>query len=303
MGYSTDLFDEPTIARMLSHFESLAAAAVANPDRRLSQLALMTEAEQQQLLIDWNRTQADFPQNACLHELFEAQVGRTPHETAAVCEGRDITYRELNDRAESGWPIGSQQGVGPDVLVALYLERSLDVIIGMMGVLKAGGGFLPIDAALPPERVQYMLSDAQVRAVVTHAALRQTVERDGSDARQCAHICLDTDAAMLVAEEAADPPRLTSPHNLAYAIYTSGSTGRPKGVLIEHRSVVNVVTSFIRSYDVGPADRVLQSAVDLVRRGNQRGVPGFVHAPRSSCPIRTNASISTDWRRLCVTTT
>ena len=267
LGYRTDLFDEPTIVRMLEHFEMLLEGLVADPERRLSELPLLTDRERQQMLLDWNRTEAEFPQHTCLHEMFEAQARRTPTAIAAVCEGRQLTYAQLNKRANRLAHWLRKQGIGPDDLVALHVQRSLDVVVGMLGILKTGGAFLPLDSELPPERVEYMLADAKVRVLITQRSLATGLHRETDphpsplpEEAGTVVLCLDTEWEMVAEESDADPPHVATDQNLAYAIYTSGSTGRPKGVMISHRSVVNIVSSFIRSYHLGATDRVLQCA-------------------------------------------
>jgi amino acid adenylation domain-containing protein len=262
LGYRTDLFDEPTIERMLQHFETLLELATTDPGRRLSELPLLAADERQRMLVEWNRTEVEFPQETCLPDMFEAQAARTPEAIAAVCELRELTYRELNARANRLAHWLRKQGVGPDHLVAIHLERSLDVLVGILGILKADGAFLPLDAELPSERLAFMLEDARVEVVLTQQSLagRLPVPAAAGEKAGPRIVCLDAQWEMIAGEAAANPPRRATSRHLAYAIYTSGSTGQPKGVLIEHRSVVNVVTSFIRSYAVGPADRVLQSA-------------------------------------------
>lgn len=262
LGYRTDLFDDSTISRMLDHFHALLEGVVADPQRRLSQLPLLSDQERHRMLVEWNDTQADFPQQTCLHELVEAQVERTPDAVAAVCDGRQLTYRQLNARANRLAHWLRRQGIGPDALVALHVDRTLDVVVGLLGILKAGGAFLPLDADLPTERIEYMLRDANVGVLVSQHSLVERLKSHGKPEGHAMPACirLDSDWETVAEESNANPPHVATDRNLAYAIYTSGSTGRPKGVMIEHRSVVNVVTSFIRSYQVGPTDRVLQSA-------------------------------------------
>lgn len=262
LGYRTDLFDQPTIERMLQHFETLLELATTDPGRRLSELPLLSVDERQRMLVEWNQTEVDYPQEICLPDMFEAQAARTPDAIAAVCELRELTYRELNARANRLAHWLRKQGVGPDHLVAIHLERSLDVLVGILGILKADGAFLPLDADLPSERLAFMLEDARVEVVLTQQSLvgRIPVPEAAGERARPRIVCLDAQWEMIAGEDATNPPRRATSRHLAYAIYTSGSTGKPKGVLIEHRSVVNVVTSFIRSYAVGPADRVLQSA-------------------------------------------
>ncbi|MGD0044817.1 MAG: condensation domain-containing protein, partial [Isosphaeraceae bacterium] len=165
--YCTDLFSADMIARLVGHFQTLLDGIVANPEERLDSLPLLTSAECQQVLVEWNDTAADYPRDSCLHELFEDQVERTPGKVAVVCEGRRYTYSELNQRADQLARHLRSLGVGPEVLVGLYLERSLEMVVGLMGVLKAGGAYLPLDPSYPADRLGFMLDDARPTVVLT----------------------------------------------------------------------------------------------------------------------------------------
>jgi non-ribosomal peptide synthetase component F len=158
--YSTDLFDAATITRMLGHFQTLLEGIVANPEQRLADLPILSEAERHQLLVEWNTTQTDYPKNQCIHQLFEAQVEQTPDATALVFEDKHITYRELNIRSNKLAHYLQKQGVGAEVLVGLCVERSPEMVVGMLGILKAGGAYVPLDPSYPPERLSFMLEDA-----------------------------------------------------------------------------------------------------------------------------------------------
>ncbi|HEY8099335.1 MAG TPA: amino acid adenylation domain-containing protein [Burkholderiaceae bacterium] len=252
--YNTDLFEHATIERMAGHFETLLAALDAAPAVPVGMLPLLT-AQESALLHGWSRTQIKLPDAPTIHTLFEMQVTVTPDEFAVVCDGIAISYRELNERANRLAHYLSSQGVGPDVLVGLCVERSLDMIIGMLGVIKAGGAYLPLDPALPHERMAYLIEDALPWLVLTQAHLleRLPVMAIGT-------FCLDRDRAILTAWPHHNPPQCTMPEHLAYVIYTSGSTGKPKGTLIHHRGLVNLALAQISAFQLRPEQRVLQWA-------------------------------------------
>jgi surfactin family lipopeptide synthetase A len=238
LEYSIDLFDRTTIARMVGHWQTLLEGSVADPTRHLSELPLLTEKEHHQFLVEWNATQAAYPRDKCIHQLFETQVERTPDAVAAVFGKEHLTYRELNSKANQLAHYLQKLGVGPEVLVGLCVERSLEMVVGLLGILKAGGAYVPLDPAFPSKRISFMLEDAQAPVLVTQQHLLSQLPAHGTKA-----VCLDADAAVL-AQQGEDNPRseLTS-DELAYVIYTSGSTGRPKGVQILHRAVVNFLLS------------------------------------------------------------
>ncbi|MEG4453672.1 amino acid adenylation domain-containing protein [Microcoleus sp. N9_A1] len=233
--YNTNLFDADTVRRHLAEFEQLLLSIVADPTQPLWQLPLLPAAEQQ-LLTTWNNTQKPYPENQCLHQLFEAQVERTPEAVALVFGTGRLTYRELNTKANQLAHYLQKLGVGPDVLVGICLERSLDLIVALFGILKAGGAYVPLDPAYPQERIEFMLSDAQVAVLLTQEKL--LAELPKSDAHP---VCLDKDGNAIADQKSENPIDHCSPANLVYILYTSGSTGRPKGVAIEHHSPVALV--------------------------------------------------------------
>ncbi|MEG3938620.1 amino acid adenylation domain-containing protein [Microcoleus sp. S36b_A3] len=233
--YNTTLFDAETVRRHLAEFEQLLLSIVADPTQPLWQLALLPAAEQQ-LLATWNNTQKPYPENQCLHQLFEAQVERTPEAVALVFGTGRLTYRELNTKANQLAHYLQKLGVGPDVLVGICLERSLDLIVALFGILKAGGAYVPLDPAYPQERIEFMLSDAQVAVLLTQEKLLAEIPK--SDAHP---VCLDKDGNAIADQKSENPIDHCSPANLVYILYTSGSTGRPKGVAIEHHSPVALV--------------------------------------------------------------
>jgi len=250
--YNTDLFDDATIERMIGHFQTLLTGIVADAARPISQLPILTEAERRQLLIDWNKTAADYAKDKCFHELFEAQVERTPDSIAAVFEDRQLTYRELNARANRLAHYLKTLGVGPDVLVGVFVERSLEMIVALLGVMKAGGAYVPLDPTYPQDRLAFMLEDAGLALLVTQLQLLDLLPR-----HKARVVCLDADQTEFAQERADNPTHSSDPANLAYVIYTSGSTGKPKGVQIPHRALVNFVESMRRRPGISDKDVLL----------------------------------------------
>ncbi|MBW4592776.1 MAG: amino acid adenylation domain-containing protein [Brasilonema angustatum HA4187-MV1] len=238
LTYNTDLFDAATIHRMLGHFQTLLSSIVANPDQQISKLLIISEAERHQLLVEWNNTQVDYPQNESIHELFEAQVERSPDTIAVVFENQQLTYHELNQRANQLAHHLRSLGVGPEVLVGICVERSLDMVIGLLGILKAGGAYVPLDPAYPQERLAFILQDAQVSVLLTQQRLIENLPK-----HQTKVICLDTNWESIAQESQENLISECTTDNLAYIIYTSGSTGQPKGVLVNHANIVRLLAA------------------------------------------------------------
>jgi len=243
--YNTDLFENATITRMLGHFSNLLEGVVANPDQRLSDLPLLSEAEQHQQLVVWNDTQTEYPKDLCIHQLFEAQVERSPDATAVVFENQQLTYRELNNRANQLAHYLQKLGVAPDVLVGIYMERSLEMVIGLLGILKAGGAYVPLDPSYPKERLSFMLSDSQASVLLTQQKLVAALSE-----HQTRVIYLDDYQKLTASESEENLVSGVKPENLAYVIYTSGSTGKPKGTMIPHRGIVNYLSWCTKTYSV-----------------------------------------------------
>jgi amino acid adenylation domain-containing protein len=237
--YNVDLFDGPTIARMLGHFQTLLEGIVSNPDGRLSELPLLTQAERQQLLVEWNDTKKDYVTDKCIHELFEAQVEQSPDAVAVIFEDEEVTYRELNARANRLAHYLGDLGVGPDTLVGICMERSLDMVVGLTAILKAGGAYVPLDPAYPQDRLAFMLEDSEVPILLTQKRL-VSVLPPYSGQVVCLDNVIETDAVE-AARILSNPVKGITPDNLAYVIYTSGSTGKPKGVLINHSNVTRLL--------------------------------------------------------------
>ena len=251
--YRTELFDATAIARMLAHWRILLEGAVSDPERRLSELPLLTEVERRQLLVEWNDTAAEFPADQCIHQLFEAQVARTPEAVAVVFGAQRLTYAELNARANRLAHHLQTLGVGPEVLVGLCLERSLELVVGMLGILKAGGAFVPLDPNYPAARLAFMLQDTEVPALLTQEHLLARLPEYAGR-----RICLDCDWETIAKQPGTDPVCATTAESLAYVIYTSGSTGRPKGVMIEQRALVNCIEWMRKAFEFDHRDSVLQ---------------------------------------------
>ncbi|MEH2118253.1 non-ribosomal peptide synthetase [Nostoc sp.] len=263
MVYSTDLFDDTTITRMLGHLQTLLKSIVANPEQRLWDLSLLTEEERQELLIDWNDTKKNYPENKCFHQLFEAQMEETPDAIAVVFNKQQLTYRELNIRANQLAHHLQKLGVVPDVIVGICVERAsvggasltLEMIVTLLGILKAGGAYLPLDPSLPQERLKFMLKDAQVSVLLTQEKLLKHFEDFSNPI-----IYIDKDWATITQYSQENPTSCVTLDNLAYVIYTSGSTGKPKGVLLQHRGLSNLGKAQIEVLNLQPSNHILQFA-------------------------------------------
>ena len=250
--YNSDLFDPETIERMVGHFKTLASNVVSDPHVRLSRLNLLPEKERHRLLVEWNDTVTDYPTNKTLSDLFEEQVSRTPDAVALDFDGHQLTYAQLNGRANQLAHYLKSKGVGPEVLVGLFMDRSIEMVVGIYGVIKAGGAYVPIDPEYPGERIDYIIGDTDVPVILTqeHLAGQLTADRE--------RVCLDSDWHTVSQSPEENPARTTTTENLAYVIYTSGSTGRPKGVMNEHGGIVNRLIWMQEEYQLTPEDRVLQ---------------------------------------------
>jgi amino acid adenylation domain-containing protein len=236
LEYRNDLFEGVTISRMLGHFRRLLEGIVADPNGQLSKLPLLTDYERQQLLVDWNETGTDYPREQSIPQLFEARAERTPNAVAVVFEGEQLTYRQLNSRANQLAHFLRKRGVGPEVLVGLCVERSPEMIVGLLGILKAGGAYVPLDPTYPKGRLAYMLKDAQVPVLLTqHRLVKRFPEH------RTKLVCLDADWEVIVRESEGNPVSEVTAENLAYVTFTSGSTGTPKGVEVPHRGILRLL--------------------------------------------------------------
>jgi amino acid adenylation domain-containing protein/FkbH-like protein len=253
LEYSTDLFDHSTAERMLDQFRVLLEAAVANPTLTLSQLPLLSVAERKRMLVDWNATQTAFPLDLSLIQHFEQQVERTPLSVAVVADDQRLSYDELNRRANQLAHRLKKMGVGPDTLVGVCMERSVEMVVALYGVLKSGGAYVPIDPEYPHQRVEFMLRDAGVPVLLIQERLLKTLPAHKGDL-----VCPDRDWSSIAVEDVSNPAGKISPDNLAYMIYTSGSTGQPKGALNTNRGICNRLLWMQQQYGLTASDKVLQ---------------------------------------------
>lgn len=255
ISYDTSKFDDATITRMLGHFQTLFEGIVANSVKSIEQLPMLTEVERQQLLIDWNSTATEYPQDKCIHQLIEAQVEQTPDAIAVVFEKQQLTYRELNNCANQLANYLQTLGVGPEMFVGLCMEPSLETTVGLLGILKAGGVYVPLDPQLPKQRLAFMLEDAQVSILLTQKSLSAEIPID-----QTKVICIDNDWEIIARNSITTPVSSVKPQNLACIFYTSGSTGKPKGVLVVHQGLVNYALAAVKDFELQSSDRILQLA-------------------------------------------
>ncbi|MDJ0706015.1 MAG: amino acid adenylation domain-containing protein [Leptolyngbyaceae cyanobacterium MO_188.B28] len=288
--YKTELFDARTIKQMMGHFQTLLASIVAYPDKPISELPLLRDVERRQLLIEWNDTQSEFPQSHCLQKLFESQVKQTPNAVAVVFENQKLTYQELNHRANQLAHHLRTLGVKPESLVGVCLERSLNLIVGLLGILKAGGAYVPLDPAYPHERLTFMLEDAQVQLLLTQEHLLEKLPRQTGSV-----VCLDTDWEKIAEEAEENPVIRSTAENLAYVIYTSGSTGKPKGVQISHRALVNFLTAMEQQVGVTAHD-VLLAVTTL--SFDIAGLELFLPLIAGACTVLVSREVSSDGRQL-----
>ena len=254
LHYNTDLFDDVTITRLLGYFVTLLEGIVKEPTLCVSDVPILTEAEKQQLLVEWNDTKRDYPKDKCIHQLFEAQVEKTPNAAAVVFENQQLTYADLNRRANQLAHRLQKLGVGPETLVGICMERSLDMIVGLLGILKAGGAYVPLDPDYPKGRLEFMLEDAKVCIVLTDASSRSSLPPTNVPV-----ICLDGHWEAVAKESQVNPTGQSTADGLAYVIYTSGSTGVPKGVKVRHRGVVRLLFG-IDYVQLGSAQTILHLA-------------------------------------------
>ncbi|NJM71691.1 MAG: amino acid adenylation domain-containing protein, partial [Scytonema sp. RU_4_4] len=243
--YNTDLFDAETIERMVGHFQNLLSAIVANPLLPVGKLPLLSETERHQLLVEWNDTECEYPSDKCIHQLFEAQVEKTPDTMAVVFENEQLTYLELNQRANQLAHHLQSLGVKPEVLVGICVKRSIEMVVGLLAILKAGGAYVPLDPTYPQERLSYMLADSQLPILLTQQHLLKQLPVD-----QTQTICLDEDCQNFAEYSQDNPCQEVKADNLAYVIYTSGSSGKPKGTMILHSGIVNYLSWCTKAYNV-----------------------------------------------------
>ena len=256
LTYATSLFERDTMARWLDYLRRVLGGMAADENARADRLVLMPETEWHRVVEEWNHTDAAYPTDSCVHQLFEAHVNRTPDATAVICDEASITYAELNRQANQLAHHLRSLGVGPDVRVGICVERSVEMVVGMLGVLKAGGAYVPLDPSYPAERLGYMLVDSAPAAVLTQTHLRDRITDQGVPVLE-----LDIRPPAWADRPSTDPTlgALTAAH-LTCVIYTSGSTGRPKGVMFAHRGLCNLVTARLPEFELGPDSRMMQFA-------------------------------------------
>lgn len=253
--YNTSLFKAERISRMLSNFQTLLEAIASNPQEKISQFPLLSEAEKKQLLIDFNKKENTVSTNQCIQELFERQVKLTPNKIAVVCEKEKLTYYQLNEKANQVAHYLQELGVKPQDLIGIYFEKSLLMIIALWGILKAGATYVPLETSYPQDRIAFMLEDAEVSVLLTQENLTAKLPQNNAKI-----VFLDKDWNLIKNQSINNLIIENNPDNLAYIIYTSGSTGKPKGVMISHESLVSFTQTVITEYPVRREDRILQFA-------------------------------------------
>ncbi|MDQ3810178.1 MAG: amino acid adenylation domain-containing protein, partial [Chloroflexota bacterium] len=253
LEYATDLFEADTARRMLGHWQVLLEAIAANPDQAVADLPLLSQAERRMVVEDFNNTVVDYGVEACLHDLVQAQAERTPDVIAAVLDDDQLTYAQLDQRANQLAHHLRQLGVQPNMLVGVSMERSLDLVVALLGVLKAGAAYVPLDPGYPAERLAFMVDDARAPVLLTQSHLLERLPRHGTQV-----VAVDGDWSAIAAHPTSPPPSQVRPDDLAYVIFTSGSTGRPKGAMNAHRGIVNRLLWMQQAFRLTPRDRVLQ---------------------------------------------
>ncbi len=251
-NFNTDLFGHDTIERMIGHFKTLLNGIAENPDRKISDLPILTEAETKRILIEFNETEAEYPQDKCIHQLFEEQVEKTPNAVAVVFEDESITYRKLDERANQLGHYLRSLGVGPEILVGICMERSIEMIVGILGILKAGGAYVPLDPIFPHERLKIMTEESEADVVLTQSALKKSSKKEGVKT-----VSIDKIRTDLNEYAKKNPGASVTSENRAYVMFTSGSTGRPKGVQILHTNVVNFLNSMQKKPGFSVEDTLL----------------------------------------------
>lgn len=256
ISYDCQRFEKSAIRRMLGHFQTVLEAVIANPTGNIGHLSILTDSERRQLLVEWNDTYVNDPDlNQCLHQLFERQVEKTPDSPALDFDGREMTFHQLNNRANRVARHLKRQGVEPEVLVGIYMDRSIEMVVSILGVLKAGGAYVPLDPSYPEERIAYMIQDSQLPTLLTLENMAASLPEFAGDI-----IYLDADWQTISQESGDNLPNEARADNLAYIIYTSGSTGKPKGVLGLHRNTINCIKWWGSAYPFAKGDICSQKA-------------------------------------------
>jgi amino acid adenylation domain-containing protein len=290
LEYNTDLFEHETVTRMIGNYLTLLEAVCAHPESRLSKLPLLTNREKQQLFFEWNDTDSSELGPDCIHRMFEAQVENSPGATALVFEEIEVTYQELNARANQMARYLTKMGISSESLVGISIERSIEMIVAVLGVLKAGGAYVPLDPSYPADRLRYMLHDAGIAVLLTQNSLLDMIPTHNTKV-----VCLDSEWDRISNESCANLGELARGENLAYVIYTSGSTGRPKGVQISHSAVVN----FLRAMRKQPgmtAEDVLAAVTTL--SFDIAGLELFLPLTSGARVVLVSAAVAADGGRL-----
>jgi amino acid adenylation domain-containing protein len=252
LRYDPSLFERNDVARLAEEFQALLSSAVEAPEAAVAELNILGETERGQVIHGFNQTRADYPTGLCLHELFQEQAARTPENTAVEFEEQQLTYAELNERANRLAHQLRGMGVGPDVLVGVLMERSLEMAVGLLAILKAGGAYLPLDPEYPAERLRFMLEDSGAHVLLTQERLRSSLSETRAQI-----VCLDNCCELAAGDERGNPFVKVATDNLAYVIYTSGSTGRPKGAMVHHGGVVNCLRWMQETYRLDQTDKFM----------------------------------------------
>ncbi len=248
--YNQDLFKEDTIQRLLEHFKNILISISCNSEQQICEISMLNAAEKEQVIFEFNDTRADYPFDKCYHQLFEEQVKKTPNRIAMSYREHKLTYKQLNAKANQIAHLLLEYGVEPGTIIGLMVDRSLDMVSGLLGILKSGGAYLPIDPDYPEERITYMLQDSQTPVLLTLSHLRTLIPAEYVGKVVCLD-CMDE----LNGKDFLNPEISITSNNLAYVIYTSGSTGRPKGTLVKHQGLVNLVTSWSEAFEITEEDR------------------------------------------------
>jgi non-ribosomal peptide synthetase component F len=238
LEYCSKLFNRDTIERLSSHYVRVLEKIVENTEIKICEIDLLSEGERNQILYEFNNTEADYPKDKTIQELFEEQVERTPNNTAVVFEDKELTYKELNEKSNQVARVLRDKGVKKDTIVGIMIERSIEMVIGIMGILKAGGAYLPIDPDYPKERTEYMLNDGNAKLLMVDNNVKYKINYEGKIINiNDLNICKESDENLSV---------INSTSDLIYVIYTSGTTGNPKGVMIEHKQIYNFIHGIVR---------------------------------------------------------
>lgn len=261
--FDANLYNVQDIKTLSEQFKTLLENAISNPEVTISQLNILSDRQLQKLLVEFNNTNVNYSQDKCIHQIFEEQVSRTPDAIALVFEQQQLTYAQLNIRANQLAHHLRQQGVGPEVLVGLYVERSPEMVMGLLGILKAGGAYIPLDPAYPQQRLAGMLEDAQVKVLLTQKSLISNLNQYPAEV-----ICLDADWEKIAQQSQENPHTDVKPENLVYVIFTSGSTGKPKGVAVEHRQLCNYLYAILEKLDFSTCKSFAHVATFAADLGN-----------------------------------